>query len=59
MHWSGAHRFFSHSHWDADALGRARASLAVNMFVPFGMLTLTILTCCYHHAGRAADDLAT
>lgn len=26
--------------------------------VPFGLLTLTILICWYHHAGRAADDIA-
>src|SRR5512132_3013923 len=34
-----------------------RLQTAVERTVPFAMLTLTILTCCYHHAGHAADDL--
>ena len=35
-----------------------RLQTAVERTVPFTMLTLTILTCWYHQAGHAADDLA-
>lgn len=39
-----------------DAQNRLQA--AVERSVPFGMLTLTILTAWYQHAGQAHDDLA-
>ena len=39
-----------------DAQNRLPA--AVERTVPFGMLTLTILTLWYHHAGTAREDLA-
>lgn len=36
-----------------------RLQTAVERTVPFMMLTLTILTLCYHHAGEAAADVHT
>jgi hypothetical protein len=35
-----------------------RLQPAVERTVPFGMLTLTVLTCWYHHTGTTGDDLA-
>lgn len=40
-----------------DAQNRLQA--AVERTVPFALLTLTILTCWYHHAGQAATDIQT
>jgi SRSO17 transposase len=44
-----------------DLLGAGQAQnrlpAAVERTVPFTMLTLTILTCWYHHAGHTAQDL--
>ena len=41
-----------------ESTARLASVSAVERTVPFGMLTLTILTCWYHHAGTAGDDLA-
>lgn len=38
--------------------GQNRLQTAVERTVPFGLLTLTILVCWYHHTGHAADDIA-
>lgn len=53
VHWSRAHRFFSHARWDLDALGLALARMVVACFTVGGeALTVAVDDSLFHRYGR-------
>jgi len=53
LHWSRAHRFFSHTRWDPDTLGLMLARLAVDLFATAAAgLTIAVDDTLFHRYGR-------
>jgi hypothetical protein len=52
VHWSRAHRFFSHARWDPDTLGLLLARLVLQLFAPQGDLTVVVDDTLFHRYGR-------
>lgn len=53
LHWSRAHRFFSETKWDPDALGLHLAQLAVSLFVAAGApVTVAVDDTLFHRYGK-------
>jgi|SRR5215475_503316 len=54
VHWSRAHRFFSHLKWDLDSLGLCLARLAVGVFVAAGLpVTVAVDDTLFHRYAQA------
>jgi hypothetical protein len=59
LHWSRAHRFFSKTRWDCDALGLHLARLAVSLFIAAGApITVAVDDTLFHRYGRLVHGAA-
>jgi len=59
FHWSRAHRFFSETRWDPDALGLMLAQLAVSVFVAAeAPLTIAVDDTLFHRYGKLVHGAA-